>query len=110
MWMAHNRMGIDFRLLGWSALIRSGQMSREEALDQIPFKPIVSQATLNSVLVRLGFTEDAFRSALAQPVKTHKDFKTYKRTFERLRPRFWLLMRQGKVPQSFYLKYCKPED
>jgi hypothetical protein len=107
MWMARQRMGIDFRLLGWSALIRSGQMERNEALAQLPNKTIISQMTFDTILARLGFTESQFYAAMAQPVKTERDFRTYRKTFRRLRPLFWLLVKRGTFPPSFYIKYCK---
>ena len=42
------------------------------------------------------------------PKRTFRDFRTYKRRFERLRPLFFLLARANLVPMSFYLKYCFP--
>jgi len=39
------------------------------------------------------------------PKKSYKDYKTYKQTFERLRPFFWLMYKLELVPKSFYMKY-----
>jgi len=43
------------------------------------------------------------------PHRTYRDFDTYKRTFERLRPLFWLLYKLGRVPKSFYMKFTVPD-
>ena len=35
------------------------------------------------------------------PHRHYTDYPTYKRTFERLRPFFWLMYRLDRVPKSF---------
>jgi hypothetical protein len=45
---------------------------------------------------------------MSSPNRTFRDFRTYKRRFERLRPLFAVLARRNLVPMSFYLKYCFP--
>ena len=40
--------------------------------------------------------------------RTTRDYPTYKRRFERLRPFFWLLYKLDRVPKSFYVKFCIP--
>lgn len=102
------RFGIDGRLLGYAALVRSGQMTRDEGIalldEPIPFDPEL----VESVRRRLGYTEDEFEAIMTGPTQTYRDFPTYKSTFERLRPLFWLLYKAERVPQSFYLKYTRP--
>jgi len=48
------------------------------------------------------------RSVMALPRQSWHDFKTYKPVFERLRPFFWVLMKLNRVPESFYMKFCRP--
>jgi hypothetical protein len=43
------------------------------------------------------------------PKRTYREFRTYKTTFEKLRPLFYLLYRMNRVPKSFYLKYTSPD-
>ena len=43
---------------------------------------------------------------MAAPKRTFRDYPNYKRTFERMRPVFWMLYRMDLVPKSFYVKYC----
>jgi len=57
---------------------------------------------------RLGFSEAEFEAMMNLPEKTYHDFKTYKKTFERLRWLFWLLYKADRVPKSFYMKYTAP--
>ena len=57
---------------------------------------------------RLGFTNAEYESAMNGPKHSFRDFKTYKKRFEILRPFFKLLADKNLVPRSFYLKYCFP--
>lgn len=102
------RFGIDGRLLGYAALVRSGQMTRDEGLDLISQPITYDDELVESVRRRLGYTEDEFEAIMTGPQRTYQDFATYKKTFERLRPLFWLLYKTERVPQSFYLKYTQP--
>jgi hypothetical protein len=43
------------------------------------------------------------------PRRNYTQYKTYKRTFERLRPLFWLLYKADRVPKSFYTKFTLPD-
>ena len=57
---------------------------------------------------RLSFSDAEYTRMMVGPKRTFRDFRTYKRRFERLRPLFFLLARANLVPMSFYLKYCFP--
>ena len=101
---------IDLRYSEFSALVRDGQMSRQESLRMIkepkPFDPGI----LKEILKRLNITETQFENMLKAPNKTFRDYKTYKQRFERMRPIFYLLYNMDLVPKSFYLKYTKKYD
>jgi len=104
------RFGIDQRANGFSALIRSGQMSREEGMKLLQQPPDVDWGLVEMVKKRLGLTDGQFEQYMTQPIRTYKEFKTYKRLFERLRGLFWLLSRADLVPKSFYLKYTSKKN
>jgi hypothetical protein len=104
------KFGIDLRYCEFSALIRSGQMTRENALKQILEKKIFDNGILEEVKKRLELSDRDFESIMALPKKTYRDYKTYKETFETLKPFFWGLYKLNLVPQSFYLKYTKKYD
>ena len=103
------RYGIDTRLLGHSALVRSGQLTREQGLEAIKEPQSYDPELLAMVKKRLGFSEQEFQDVMGLPRKTYRDFRTYKQTFERLRPLFYLLYKLNRVPKSFYLKYTAPD-
>ncbi len=58
---------------------------------------------------RLGFDDERVRAGDDRARgRTYRDFPTYKKRFERLRPFFWLLYKLDRVPKSFYVKFCTP--
>jgi N-acetyl sugar amidotransferase len=99
------RWNIDFRIAGYSAYCRNGWMSREEALRLMQEPPHVEPDLVNHVRRRLGYSEAGFAEVMSLPKKSYKDYKTYKRTFERMRPFFWLMYKLELVPKSFYMKF-----
>ena len=104
------RFGIDQRLNGYSALVRSGQLTREEGLALMNEPPPLESDLVDLVKKRLGFSDEEFEDLMTRPKKTFRDFKTYKRTFERLRPFFWLLAEMDLIPKSFYIKYTSKDN
>jgi N-acetyl sugar amidotransferase len=101
------KFGIDIRYVEFSALIRSGQMTREEALETIKEPPEFDEEILTEVKKRLNFSDEEFVQVIGQPKRSYRDFKTYHETFRRLRPFFYLMYKTNRVPKSFYLKYTK---
>ena len=99
----HVLCGIDSRLIELSALIRSGQMSREEALDVVKEPMRVRIDLIGMVMDKLSLT----LSELRPPRNTYRDYRTYKQVFERLRWLFWLAYKADLVPKTFYMKYCR---
>lgn len=103
------RYGIDARQLGHAALVRSGQLSREDALAELASPPQADPEILGLVKKRLGFSDEEFDAVMRTPHHHYSEFPTYKKTFERLRPLFWLLYRLDRVPKSFYMKFTRPD-
>ncbi len=106
---APRRFGLDSRVVGTSALVRSGQITREAALAELRQPFHFDQEIVDIVKRRLGFSDEEFERVMREPTRTFRDFKTYKRRFERLRPFFYSLMKARLVPQSFYIKYTSKE-
>jgi N-acetyl sugar amidotransferase len=102
------RFGNDFRALGHAALVRSKQLDRETALEQLNEPQHCPEEIVEMVKKRLGFSDDEFARVMDLPMQTWRDFQTYKPIFERLRPFFWVLMKLNRVPESFYMKFCRP--
>lgn len=99
------RWDIDFRIAGYSAYCRNGWMTREEALRLMDEPPHIEAGLVDFVKKRLGFSEEEFERLMTMPKKTYKDYVTYKKTFERMRPFFWVMYKMDLIPKSFYMKY-----
>ena len=98
----------DFRNNSLSALVRNGQMSREQAWAEYSKPPQVEAELLAYFKKRLELSDEEYARVMRAPPKDWREYPTYKRRFERLRPLFALLARRNLVPMSFYLKYCFP--
>lgn len=99
------RWGIDFRIAGYSAYCRNGWLTREEALNLMKEPPHIESGLVDLVKKRLGFSEEEFEYLMNLPKKSYKDYVTYKKVFERMRPFFWVMYKLDLIPKSFYIKY-----
>ena len=104
------RFGLDFRQIELSALVRSGQLSKERAIDMFVTSRSVDLNLISFVRKRLGFSQEEFEGIMNLPKRNFYDYKTYKKRFEKLKPLFWILMKLNRVPESFYIKYCKKDS
>ena len=99
----------DLRVSELSGLIRSGQITREEALKRIHEPKQIDKEIIELVQKRLGITDAELEEIMKAPIKTFHDYKTYKPFFERFRWLFKILYQMDLVPQSFYAKYTVKE-
>ena len=104
------KFGIDLRYSEYSALVRAGQISRVEALEMIKEEKPFDESILAEIKRRVGFSELEWDEIMNAPPKHYTDYPTYKKTFERLRPFFFLLYKSGYVTKSFYYKFCVLKD
>jgi N-acetyl sugar amidotransferase len=75
-----NRFGIDKRKVSYSALVRSEQMSRSQALDKLanpPHDPEQIKRDREYVLKKLGISQEEFSLLLSGPRNSHYDFPSY---------------------------------
>lgn len=100
----------DFRIAGYSAYCRDGRMSREEALELMKEEPHIEEGLLDFYKKRLNLSDEDFERLMSLPKKHYTDFKTYKKTFERMRPFFYLMAKWKLIPWSFYIKYTLPHN
>ncbi len=103
------RFNIDQRANSLSAQIRMGELSREDGLEILASAPKVDDNNIEFILNRLNLSEARFIEYMTLPIKTYKDYKTYKQTFERMRPFFYLMAKLERIPWSFYHKYTSKE-
>lgn len=98
----------DMRNNTIAAQVRQGLISQEEGLD-LYAQPPVSEPRLEDYFCRrLGISETTFEERMNGPQLNWQDFPTYKKTFEALKPLFYVLAKAHIVTYSFYLKYCFP--
>lgn len=102
------KFGIDYRFLTLAASVRSKEITRKEALKEYRMKPKSNLEIVEFVKKRLELSDIEFDNIMKLPIKSARDYPTYKRIFEFLRPLFFVLAKQNLVPMSFYLKYCFP--
>ena len=106
-YMLPRKFGIDLRFVEYSAFVRSGQMTRGEAIEKIKEPLEFDDEIIVEVKKRLNLTDEEFDRILALPKHTANDYKTYHRTFRLMKPFFWLMWKLDRVPKSFYIKYSK---
>lgn len=104
------RWSADLRLLGHAAAVRTGHSDRSQALQDLQSPINCPEEILRLVKKRFGFDDQMFEQVMALPKKSWVDYPNYKRDFERLRPLFAILVAAGRVPKSFYLKFCFPNQ
>jgi len=104
------RWNSDFRIVGYSAYCRDGRMTREDALERMKEEPHIEEGLIEYYKKRLNLNDEAFEKFMTQPKKYYTDFKNYKKTFERMRPFFYVMAKAGLIPWSFYIKYTLPHE
>jgi len=104
------RWGADFRVLGYAGLVRCGQMSREEGLARLAEPPYLEPDLLIYVKKRLGYSDSEFERVMTLPKRSYRDYETYRKTFQRLKPLFKVLADRDLVPKTFYLKFTQPDE
>ncbi len=102
------KFNADLRNNTLSALVRMGKITREEAWAEYNTPPVVGDESVIYFKKRLELSDEEYQSVMKAAPKSWKEFPTYKKRFERLRPLFALLAKANLVPMSFYLKYCFP--
>jgi N-acetyl sugar amidotransferase len=101
---------IDLRFCEFSALVRAGRMTRDRALQDIAQEKKCDPSLMEEFIKRLDLGGGEFDRLMALPKKSFRDYRTYKKTFERLRWLFWLAYKMDLVPKSFYLKFTRKYD
>ncbi len=95
------KFGFDKRKREYSALIRSGQMKRQEALDKLkrepPMPPAQAAQDREYVIKKLGFTEEEFDAIMNASPKTFLDY-----------PNYYNIIRKFRRPIRFLYRMVSP--
>lgn len=99
------KFNIDKRIVEYSAYIRSGQMTRERALEamkeNLPEDEDIAEYCRN----KLGLTTEEFEGILSSKRKTFLNYPTYFSTIRKLRIPIKIACMLNLLPQIFYEKY-----
>lgn len=101
---------IDNRNWSLAAAARHGMMTREEALAVYQTPVPEDKELVLYFKKRLSLPDGDYEAVMKGEKKSYKDFKTYKKRFEALRPLFYLLAKAHLVPMSFYIKYTSKTE
>jgi N-acetyl sugar amidotransferase len=97
---------IDKRKLHLSALIRSGQLEREDALSIIEEDPYKGgKEQLNYTIKKLGITEEEFNEIMNDDIKSFRDYPTYYSMIKRLEGPLKFANKINLLPDSVINKY-----
>lgn len=102
------KFNIDKRKTELSALVRTDQIKREDALKEIH----ITEYEFNNEIVdyaisKLGFTKFEFEEIYNLPIQTFNDFKSYFSVIKALKLPIKLACNLHILPKIFYLKYAK---
>lgn len=102
------RFGFDKRKTELSALVRSHQITREKALEEIrsqeyPYDKKVVEFVIN----KLGIKPEEFEAMMKAPIKSYVDYPTYLPLIRSLKFPIKIAVKLHIVPNILYLKYAK---
>ena len=105
-YLNRTKFNIDRRLFNYSALVRSGQMTRETALERTSqINSIEDQRVIDLCIKRLGLTRAEFDQIVTTPPKTFRDYPNNYSLIRLLRWPIKVLSQVSLLPESAYDKY-----
>jgi N-acetyl sugar amidotransferase len=97
---------IDRRKINYSALIRSGQMSKDEALERVKETYVIEDPKVIELCIkRLGLTRKEFDKYVEEPVKTFRDYPTSYSYIKGMKLPIKILSKLNILPGTTYAKY-----
>lgn len=105
-YVLRSKFNIDRRVYNYSALIRSKQLNREEALEKVKSKySIEDPEVIRLCLKRIGISEDQFENILRKEQKSFLDYKNNYRNIKLLKIFIYFFSKIDLLPSSTYNKY-----
>ncbi len=100
------KFNIDRRKINYSALIRSGQMKRDEALERVKeVYAIEDPKVIDLCMKRLGVTQKELEEYISLPLKTFRDYKTHYSFIRTMKLPIKILSKTHLLPTTAYSKY-----
>jgi hypothetical protein len=101
------RLKVDGRKISLSAYVRTGKMTRAEALKIVADPPAIpTYATTEYIAARLGMATTILQAYMRAPIANRAEVPSYRKLFKSLKPIFYLMHKAGRIPTTFYRKYC----
>jgi hypothetical protein len=109
LWHVHRvKFGIDKRRFNYSALVRSGQIGRDEALERVRHRYTLEDPKIVGLCVkRLGLTDGDFAALIAAPRRSFRDYPNDLRILSLMKPLVWLACRMQLIPLATYDKFFR---
>ena len=102
------KFGIDKRKTELSALVRSGQLTRDQAIEEIEEKAYAyEKETIDYALHKLGFSENEWNLIMHAKHQSHNNYKTLLPLIRFLKLPIKVAVRLKVLPEILYLKYAK---
>jgi hypothetical protein len=100
------KFNIDRRLFNYSALVRSGQMTRHEALERVKEVYVIEDPkVMNLCIKRLGITQEEFEEIMKLPAKTFRNYPNNYRLIKGMKFPIRIMSKLNLLPGSAYDKY-----
>jgi hypothetical protein len=102
------KFGIDWRIPEFAAWVRTGEMTREAALEALEETPAIEREEIVSYgLKKQGISDEEWQQILAAEPRYFTDYPTYYPVLKLLSPLIWLLGRLHILPAHTYEKFFK---
>ena len=100
------KFNIDRRRFNYSALIRSHQMPRDEALNRVKEVYVIEDPKVIELCInRLGLSREEFDRYMTEPIKTFRDYPTSYNYIKSMKPVIRMLSWLNILPRVTYDKY-----
>ncbi len=100
------KFNVDKRRFNYSALIRSGQMTREEALERVKGAYVIEDPGIIDLCIeRLEITRKDLEEFMAYPLKTFLDYPTYYNFIKKLKFPIKIASKMNMIPAGTYDKF-----
>ena len=102
------KFNIDRRLTSYSAMVRAGIITKNDAKQILKEKPILDKEEINLreyILDKLDLTKNEFDGIMNMKNKNFRDFKTYYNLFKYFKIPIKILYKLNFIPKILYLRY-----
>ncbi len=102
------KFNIDKRKTELSALVRSGQMKRKDAIAEVSASSYhFEQETVSYVINKLGISSEEWEEIMNMPIKSHDDYRTLLPLIRSMKWPIKIATQMKVLPHILYLKYAK---